>query len=459
MQAKYDLAVIGSGGAAFAAAIHARRMDASVVMIERATIGGTCVNVGCVPSKTLLAAAGAYHTARSHPFAGLPTSVGPVNLEALVAQKDDLVASMRQHKYVDLADRYGFDIIAGQARFTSPTSLTVEGKNVDAAAYVVATGAEPTVPDIPGLVDAGFLTSTTIMELTAIPDSLIVIGGGFVGLEQSQLFARLGAKVTVIGRLAPRTEPELASRLRDIFADEGINVINARAVAVETDGQTKTVRTDRGSIVDGQTILVAVGRSPRIDGLDLAAAEVKRDSRSFVHVDPAMRTSNPRIFAAGDVTGGPQYVYVAAAQGHTAAANALGSTTETVDYRGLPSVIFTDPQLAGAGLTEAEALAAGHACDCRILGLEDVPRGLVEHDTRGAIKLVAEAGSGKVLGVHALAAGAGDVILAATYAIKYGLTVNDLAETWAPYLTMSEALKLAAQSFTTPVDQLSCCAI
>jgi mercuric reductase len=186
---------------------------------------------------------------------------------------------------------------------------------------------------------------------------------------------------------------------------------------------------------------------------------VKLDGRGFVHVDANMRTSNPKIFAAGDVTGGPQYVYVAAAQGHAAAANAMGAGTGTVDYRGLPSVIFTDPQLASAGLTEADALAAGHACDCRILGLEDVPRGLVEHDTRGAIKLVAERHTGKILGVHALAAGAGDVILAATYAIKYGMTVADVAETWAPYLTMSEALRLAAQSFTTPVDQLSCCAI
>lgn len=459
MKNRFDLAVIGSGGAAFAAAIHARRLDAQVVMVERATIGGTCVNVGCVPSKTLLAAAKTYQTARSHPFAGVATGIGPVDLEALMAQKDDLVAGMRQHKYLDLADRYGFDIVSGQASFTGPTSIEVDGRSIDAAAYVIAAGAEPAVPDIPGLGEAGFLTSTTAMELTQLPESVIVIGGGFVGLEQSQLFARLGAQVTVIGRLAPRSEPELASRLRDIFADEGINVINARATAVETHGATRTVRTDRGGAVTAQAILIATGRSPRVDGLDLAAAEVKLDDRGFVDVDANLRTSNPTIFAAGDVTGGPQYVYVAAAQGHTAAANALGAGTATVDYRGLPSVIFTDPQLASAGHTEADALAAGHTCDCRILGLEDVPRGLVEHDTRGAIKLVAERDTGKILGVHALAAGAGDTILAATYAIKYGLTVTDVAETWAPYLTMSEALRLAAQSFTTPVDQLSCCAI
>jgi mercuric reductase len=297
------------------------------------------------------------------------------------------------------------------------------------------------------------------MEQSRVPDRLAVIGGGYVGLEQAQLFARLGSTVTVIGRLAPRSEPELASRLRDIFADEGINVINARAVGVEVDGDAKVVRTDRGSVVTSDAVLVATGRNPRVDRLDLSVADVKLDGHGFVDVDATLRTTNPRVFAAGDVTGGPQFVYVAAAQGHIAAANALSDGHDTVDYDGLPSVIFTDPQLASAGATEAQAIASGHSCDCRILSLDNVPRGLVEHDTRGAIKLVADRDSGKVLGVHALAAGAGDVILAATYAIKYGLTVSDVANTWAPYLTMSEALRLVAQSFTTPVEQLSCCAI
>jgi mercuric reductase len=454
-----DLAVIGSGGAAFAAAIHATRLGGRVVMIERGLVGGTCVNVGCVPSKTLLAAAEVNHSARSHPFAGLSTQVGPVDLEALIAQKDELVSDMRQHKYLDLADSHGFEIVSGEARFTSPQEITVDGRQIQTEAYVVATGTDPAVPGLPGLADSGYLTSTTAMEQTRVPESLVVIGGGFVGLEQAQLFARLGSNVIVVGRLAPRAEPELASRLRDIFADEGINVINARATAVEVDGDTKVVRTDRGSVVTAEAVLVATGRSARVDGLDLAAGEVKLDGQGFVDVDPTMRTTNPRVFAAGDVTGGPQFVYVAAAQGHLAAANALSDAHDNIDYSGLPSVVFTDPQLASAGMTETQAVAAGYVCDCRLLGLEDVPRGLVDHDTRGAIKLVADSDTGKVLGVHALAAGAGDVILAATYAIKFGLKVSDLATTWAPYLTMSEALRLVAQSFTTPVDQLSCCAI
>ncbi len=458
MATDYDLAIVGSGGGAFAAAIHGRRLGARVVMIERAVVGGTCVNIGCVPSKTLLAGAKAYHCAISHPFAGLPTKAGPVDLAPLIAQKDELVADMRQHKYLDLADSYGFEIVHGDARFTSPTTLSVAGRDIRAHIYVVATGAEPAVPALPGLREAGFLTSTTAMELTEVPRRLVVIGGGFVGIEQAQLFARLGSQVTIIGRLAPRAEPELASRLRTVLIDEGINVVNARATAVEHRNGNNVVQTDAAKTVEGDAVLVATGRTARVEALELANAGIERDGNGFIKVDETLRTTNRQVFAVGDVTGGPQFVYVAAAQGHLAAHNGLRGGHETIDYRGLPDVVFTDPQLARAGMTETEALAAGYECDCRVLGLDNVPRGLVDHDTRGAIKLVAERDTGKVLGVHALADGAGDLILAGVYAIKFGLTVSDLASTWAPYLTMSEAVKLVAQSFTTPVDQLSCCA-
>ncbi len=453
-----DLAIIGSGGAAFAAAIEGSRLGARVVMIERATVGGTCVNIGCVPSKTLLAAAHTYHQAASHPFAGVPTSVGPVDLAALITQKDELIGDLRQRKYLDLAEHYGFEIIHDQATFKDPTTLAVGGAELQAGASVIATGAEPTIPDVPGLGEAGFLTSTTAMDRTTLPRRLVTIGGGFVGLEQSQLFAHLGAQVTIIGRVAPRAEPELASRLRAILLEEGISVVNARAATVERHGDTRVVRTDRGTAVEGDAVLVATGRQARVDELDVTAAGVELDRRGFITTDDTLRTSNPHVFAAGDVTGGPQFVYVAAAQGHAAARNALRGTHDAVDYTGLPDVVFTDPQLASAGLTESEAVAAGHACDCRLLELDNVPRALVNRDTRGAIKLVADRDSGEVLGVHALADGAGELILAGVYAIKFGLTVSDVASTWAPYLTMSEALKLVAQSFTTPIEQLSCCA-
>ena len=458
MTLDYDLAIIGSGGGGFAAAIHARRLGARVVMIERGAVGGTCVNIGCVPSKTLLAGARAYHTAASHPFAGLPTSTGAADLAALIGQKDELIGEMRQHKYLDLAQSYGFEIVHGEARFTSPTVLVVDGRECRAHSLLIATGADPAIPPLAGLRDAGYLTSTTAMEQTSVPKRLVTIGGGFVGLEQSQLFARLGAQVTIIGRIAPRAEPEVASRLRHILIDEGITVINGRATHVEVRDGTKVVHTDKDTSGEGDAILVATGRTARVEALDLANADIELNGDHFVKVDDTLRTTNRQVFAAGEVAGGAQFVYVAAAQGHLAAQNALRGEHETLDYTGLPDVVFTDPQLAAAGMTEAQALAAGYECDCRLLGLDNVPRGLVNHDTRGAIKLVADRKTGKVLGIHALADGAGDVILAGVYAIKFGLTVNDLATTWAPYLTMSEALKLVAQSFTTPIDQLSCCA-
>ncbi len=457
-QHDYDFAIIGSGGAAVAAAIRATTLGARVAVIERGTVGGTCVNIGCVPSKTLLAAADSRHTASSHPFAGLPTDAGPVDLAALVAQKDELVGRLRQAKYVDLADVYGFDLLSGEARFVDAETLDVDGQQLRAAAYLIATGAEPKVPDIPGLAEAGYLTSTTAMELTEVPTRLVTIGGGYVGMEQSQLFARLGSRVTLVGRLAPQAEPELAAWMARVFDDDGIEVVGERAVAVERDGAEVTVVTAGGRRIVADAVLVAAGRTPRVAALDVEVAGIKLDENGFVVVDDELRTSNPVVFAAGDVTGGPQFVYVAAAQGNVAAGNALAGEHRHMDYIGLPAVTFTDPVLASAGLTAAAAEDAGHEVESRVLDLDNVPRALANRDTRGAVKLVIDQTTRKILGVHAVAEGAGDLMLAATYAIKFGLTVDDLADTWAPYLTMSEALKLVAQSFKGDIKKLSCCA-
>ncbi len=456
----FDLAVIGSGGAAMAAAIAARQAGKTVVLVEQATLGGTCVNVGCVPSKTLLAAAGARHSALSNPFPGVPTSAGPVDLAALVEQKDELVGWLRQGKYAAVADAHGFEVRPGRARFTGPDTLEVDGTPLPARAYLIATGAEPARPDLPGLDGIDWLSSTTAMELAELPESLVVIGGGYVGMEQAQLFAHLGSRVTLVGRLAPAAEPELADVLRAVFTDDGITVIEDRAATVRDDAGEVVVSTRSGQRASGARLLVATGRAPRTPALDLDAAGVKTDDGGFVLVDEAQRSSNPRIFAAGDVAGAPQYVYVAAATGRAAALNATGSagpSPATVDYTGMPAVVFTRPQLASAGLTEAEAIAAGHRCDCRVLSLSDVPRALANRDTRGAVKLVADADTGRVLGVHAAADAAGELMLAATYAIKARMTVDEIADTWAPYLTMAESLRLVAGLFRNQMPT-SCCA-
>ena len=454
---RWDLVVIGSGGAAMAAGIEARARGKRVLLVEHGRLGGTCLNIGCVPSKHLLAAAGRRHRARSNTaFPMVTTRADGVDLPALMAQKQDLIDSLRQAKYAEVTDAHGFPVQYGSARFTDDRTLEVDGEPVVGAAYVVATGAAPHVPDLPGLDQVDWLISTTAMEQQVLPASLVVLGGGPVGLEQAQLWAHLGTEVTLVGRVAPSAEPEIADVLRRVFADDGIRVVEQRAVAAERTGGGVRVRTGDGVEVTADRLLVATGRWADTDGLGLDAAGIRTDERGFVVVDAAQRTTNPRVFAAGDVSGAPQYVYVAAQTGRVAAAGALGEPS-SIDDRGLPGVTFTTPQLASAGLTEAQALAAGHHCDCRVLGAQDIPRALVDRDTRGALKLVADATSGEVLGVHAALDGAGDVMLAATYAIKFGLTVDDLADTWAPYLTMSEALRIAAGLFRSD-KPTSCCA-
>ena len=470
----YDLAIVGSGGAAFAAAITARDAGASVVMVERGTAGGTCVNTGCVPSKALLAAAAARHDAGDQRFPGIATQAAPVEMAALTAGKDELVAGMRASKYTGLAADYGWEIIAGTARIAGgPDAPVLEVRRneggatpVEAGQYLVATGAAPWIPPIAGLEQAGYLTSATAMELTELPESMLVIGGNAVGLELAQLFARLGVTVTVaeaLDRLAPFDEPEVSAAIEDVFGGEGISVVTAAAITSvrgDATARSATITTAGGrerELAYGQ-ILVAAGRRPVTAGLNLDGAGVKTGRHGEIVTDEYQRTANPRIWAAGDVTGGPQFVYVAAAQGSRAAANALAGAGRTVDYAALPRVTFTSPAIASAGLTEAELIRQGVACDCRVMPLSAVPRAIVARDTRGVVKLVAEARTGRVRGVHAVADGAGEMITAASYAIRAQMTVADLAEAWAPYLTMSEGLRLVAQAFSRDVSRLSCCA-
>jgi mercuric reductase len=331
--------------------------------------------------------------------------------------------------------------------------------------YLIATGASPAVPPIAGLAEAGYLTSTSALELTELPESLIVVGGNYVGLEFAQLFARLGTRVTLVEaleRVAPFEEPEASAVLADVFAGEGIEVVSGTPVnrVEQRDGQKVAY-----AEVDGEKrrfaaaeLLVATGRRANTDLLMLEQAGVARNERGQVEVDPTLRTRNPRVFAAGDVTAAPQFVYVAAHMGATAAQNALANDEQTIDYAALPRITFTSPQIAAAGLTDEQANEQGIDCSCRTLPLEQVPRALVERDTRGMVKLVIERATRRVIGATVVAEGAGDVILAAVYAIQLGMTIDQIGETWAPYLTMSEGFKLAAQVFDRDVARLSCCA-
>lgn len=473
---RVDLAVIGSGGAAFSAAIRARNLGKSVVMIERSTVGGTCVNIGCVPSKALIAAAAARHGAADAPgrFPGISTTAGPVDMPALIQAKQSLVEGLRSDKYVDLAASYDWPIRPGEASFAGTPDapvLQVTGPDGDTALieaehYLIATGAQPWVPDLPGLDRVDYLTSTTAMDLPEVPESLLVLGGGYVALELAQLFARLGSAVTMLvrSRLASAEEPEVDQILGEVLAEEGITVIRRAQITAliqdEATGEVTAAATVAGGTARyrAQRVLVALGRRPVTETLNLDAVQVATGAGGQILVDDFLATSTPRIWAAGDVTGHPEFVYVAAQHGAMAVENAFTGAGRTVDYSHLPRVTFTSPAIGAAGLTEHQAVAAGYRCNCRVLPLQYVPRALVNRDTRGFIKVVIDDDTGRILGLTALAQDAGELAAAGVFLLDAGQTYQHVAGMWAPYLTMAEGIKLACQAFTTDPSQLSCCA-
>lgn len=460
----YDVAIVGSGGGAFAAAIAATERGARVVMIERGTLGGTCVNIGCVPSKTQLRAGELFWRAAHHGFHGISTQAQTVDLAALVDQKDQLVQSLRAEKYADLIDEYGWELVHGDARFEDEQTLRVGDRALRADGFVLATGARPAVPPIPGLSNVEYLTSTSLLDLKRLPEHLIVIGAGYVGLELGQLFRHLGSHVTLTQR-GPRLlggyDQEISETMTNVLGGHGIDIVTGAAfLRVEQVGNTKRVILRQGGTertLEGDALLVATGRAPNTEALNLPAAGIDVGQQGEIVVDDHLRTGNPRIFAAGDVTLGPQYVYVAAYEGALAAENAFGGDRR-LDLRAVPGVTFTTPSIATVGLTEEAAWQAGHAVKSATLPLYAVPRALVNRDTHGLFKVVADASTDEVLGVHIVAENAGDVIYAGVLAVKFHVTVRDLVDTFAPYLTMSEGLKLAAQSFSRDPAKLSCCA-
>ncbi|MCM8747977.1 mercury(II) reductase [Thermomicrobiaceae bacterium CFH 74404] len=464
-EADTDLVIIGGGSAAFSAAITATELGARVIMIEEGTIGGTCVNVGCVPSKFLLRAAEVYHEAGHHGYAGVQTAALGVELDRLVAQKRELSGELRREKYEELIEYYGWELIRGRARFIGPDAVAVGDRVVRARAFLIATGARPTVPAIPGLEEAGYLTSTSAMELDRPPSSLGVIGAGYVALELGQVVRSLGSEVTLVQRrprLLPDYEPEVAEAMGAALGRLGTTVLTgSRVLRVERTRQGRrlvVLRDGREEMLEVEQILVAAGRRPNTEGLDLERAGVAVDERGVPVLDEALRTTNPRVWVAGDVTLAPQFVYVAAYQGRLAARNAVLDLEEPADLSAVPGVIFTDPQVATVGLTRAEAGRQGYRVESAFVPAQAIARARVDLAPEGGVVMVTDGESGRVLGVQAIGRHAGEMIYAATLAVKHRLTAGDLVESFAPYLTMAEGLRLAALAFERDVAKLSCCA-
>ncbi len=463
---RYDLAVVGAGSAGFSAAITAAEDGARVALIGHGVIGGTCVNVGCVPSKAMIRAMEVMHAPwAARRFDGIEAEARITDWAALVQQKQALVDDLRTAKYIDVLPQHnGIAYLKGAARFAENGQLTIDGDPVSAGKIVLATGSRPHVPDIPGMEDVRHHDSTSILELNTLPSSLIVIGGGYIGVELAQVFARAGARVTIVTRrgLLPEAEPDIGEALASAFEAEGIAVRTVTSYLRATQdepGITLTVQAEGGEeTLRADELLLATGRMPNTESLALARAGIETNGRGGIKVDDRMRTSRTGVYAAGDVTGRDQFVYMAAYGARLAAKNALNGDSLVYDNSAMPAVVFSDPQVASVGLTEAAAKAAGHDVRTSVLPLDAVPRALAARDTRGLIKLVADGPSKRLLGAHILAPEGADSIQTAAMALKAGMTYEELGAMIFPYLTTVEGLKLAAQTFEKDVAALSCCA-
>ncbi len=455
----YDLVILGGGSAAFSCALKASEMDVKIAMIEKGTIGGTCVNVGCVPTKNLLDVGEKIHQCISI------SNNENIDFKKIIENKDKIVLSQRDQKYTNVLESISnIDYIVGHAKFKSNNEIQVNGNVISAKNILIATGSSSMVPPIQGINNVDYLTNIEALDLDTKPKSMIVIGGRTLGLEFAQMFSRFGTKITVLQRnkrLIPNEEPEISDSLRQYLEEEGI--------AIHTGVEMKSVRKqDSETIVsfsvDGteqetsaEKLLLATGRIPNTKDLGLENTDVKLSSKGTIIVNEEMRTSVSHIYAAGDVIGEPMLETVAAKEGNIAASNALFGTHKKMDFSTVPHAVFTSPQVASVGITEKESMQKFASCSCKTLLMEDVPKALVVGQTKGLIKMVIHPQTQQILGVHILSDLAADIIHEAVLAIKNKMTVDDIVDTVHVFPTMSESIKLAATSFKKNVKQLSCC--
>ncbi len=458
--------IIGSGSAAFACAIKAADGGAKVTIIEAAeVVGGCCVNVGCVPSKILIRAAQLSQQQRSNPFVGLENHTPVLSRALLTEQQSARVGELRGAKYQYILDTNpALTLLKGWATFKDKSTLIVTNNTGDkqeilADKILIATGSTPTIPAIEGLLETPYWTSTEALFAEELPARLIVIGSSVVALEIAQAYQRLGSEVTILARhtLLYREEPLFGEKLRECFEKEGIRVLNhTQATKVSHDGEQFTLETNVGSL-SCDRLLISAGRHANTAQLNLNGVGINIENNGAIIVNERMETSVPGIYAAGDCSNMPQFVYVAAAAGSRAGINMTGGDA-SLDLSTMPAVIFTDPQVATVGVTEEQAKAQDIETDSRVLDMENVPRALANFETDGFIKLVVEQATGRLLGAQILAHEGGELIQSAALAIRNRMTVTDMADQLFPYLTMVESLKLCSQTFFKDVKELSCCA-
>ena len=473
----YDLIIIGGGAAAFAAAAKANDLGRTALMINSGLpIGGTCVNVGCMPSKTLLTMGDELYYGQHPVFNALGNGHKPsFDFGVAIDEKDEIVASARQSNYINVVEALeNATYLEGRARFVTERQVEVNGDTFEGEKFIVATGSSTKSLPIPGLDEVGWLNNVTAMQLRELPESMIVIGGGPLGLEFAQIFSHFGTKVTVLeamGQILPRHEPEIAAELQRSLEQEGVEFrigVTVEGVRQENGQKIVTVRSGKGARrkrsfntdtedLLAAELLLAAGVQANTAGLGLEQAGVVVGANGFVQVNQHYQTDNPNIFGAGDVIGKMPLETVAAKEGARAAENALTVPFRTIEYDHVPSAVFTNPQVASVGLTEEEEMRRFNACACRTIYMDAVPKADVVKETRGVFKMVIHPSNSKILGVHIVSPYAADLIHEATLAVKFGLTVDDIIDTVHVFPTLSEGIKRVAQAFTRDVSVMSCC--
>lgn len=475
MAEQFDLVILGSGSTAFAAALRAAALGKTAAMTEVRTLGGTCVNRGCLPSKNLIEAAKILYDANNPRYPGLNPASMTFDFRALVEQKDEIIRAYRDKKYQSIVEgSKSIKVYTGRAELSGPHEVSVGGQVLSGERLLIATGSSPATPDIPGLSSTPYLTSDLLtsqedMEMKELPASLVILGGGYIAIELGQMFARFGTQVTILERgasILSGNEPEISQSVADAFREEGITILmDAKVMRVQGDETQVSVSVQVGGRqreFKAARLLVATGRRPNTADLGLEKAKVEIDNHGFVKVNDELRTSAEHIFAAGDVidsyTGSQMATPVGGQDGGIAAENALKGARRKVNHAVVPRAIFADPQVGVVGLTDKEANAQGYECDCRIVPMTLIPRAAAVRSTRGVIKMVADGKTRKVLGVSMHGLNAAEVIHEAAMGLRFGAKIDDFAGMLHVYPTMAEALKIVALAYTKDVSKMSCCA-
>jgi len=473
---RYDLVIIGGGSAAFGAAIKANLFGVKTAMIEQDVLGGTCVNVGCVPSKNLLGAGEILHSSNNPRYPSISSCQSDFDISKTIEEKEHLIKGLRKQKYLDvLSGLDNVELIEASVSFVSSKILRIDNggagssNKIEADKFIIATGSSPSLPITKGIDSVEYLTNKEALSLKERPSSLIVVGGGPLGLEFAQMYSRFGTKVTVLQRsqrVIPDHEPEISKALTHYLSDEGIEIITGvdikevyqkngiKFITASGNNEKKKAQT-----FEAEQLLMATGRRPNTADLHLENAGVKvKENNGAIIVDSEMHTSAAHVWAGGDVVGKPMFETLAAKEGATAAENALTGSHRRIDFLSVPSAVFTSPQVATVGLTEEKMIEEYGYCSCRTLEMKEVPKALTVNQTEGLIKMAVDPKKNNtVVGVHVFANIAAEMIHEAVMAIKFRLTIDDIIDTVHVFPTMSEAMKLVATSFKQDITKLSCC--